>query len=285
MIKAIEALRRDGRSLAPVSLTVQAEVDALVPGHAVIDPERPLDPRTLVQDLLAHEDRRPVARRLTRWVIFMAWAAALLALWLATPLREWMDGPALVASARGLGTSPVAPLLAVLIFVAGSLVFFPFNAMVVLSVIALGPVSGAGCALIGGLCGASVTYEIGRRIGRDTLHHWLGARFHHYSRRFRTRGLLAILAVRLLPVAPFTLVNLLAGAANVRRVDFIAGTLLGIVPGVILAALVVDSAIAALREPRFGNYLVFVVAAITLVGATVMMQRWLSRRLRRSEGR
>ena len=41
-----------------------------------------------------------------------------------------------------------------------------------------------------------------------------------------------------MPIAPFTLVNLAAGAAEIRLRDYIAGTLLGLAPGlVVLSAL------------------------------------------------
>ena len=41
-------------------------------------------------------------------------------------------------------------------------------------------------------------------------------------------------AVRLVPVAPFTIVNLLAGAGHVRFRDFMIGTAVGMTPGIIL---------------------------------------------------
>ncbi len=43
-------------------------------------------------------------------------------------------------------------------------------------------------------------------------------------------------AVRLVPVAPFTVVNVAAGAFNVRFFDFALGTLIGMAPGIFAIA-------------------------------------------------
>ena len=44
--------------------------------------------------------------------------------------------------------------------------------------------------------------------------------------------------VRLVPAAPFTLVNLVAGAMRIRFLHYLAGTALGLLPGLaVMAAL------------------------------------------------
>jgi phospholipase D1/2 len=43
-----------------------------------------------------------------------------------------------------------------------------------------------------------------------------------------------IAAIRLVPIAPFTVVNIVAGASDIRLGPFIAGTILGMAPGWLL---------------------------------------------------
>ena len=60
---AIAALSRDGqRTLAAVDPKFDPALDALVPDRHVFDPERPLDPDTIVTDLVPQEEARNGAR-------------------------------------------------------------------------------------------------------------------------------------------------------------------------------------------------------------------------------
>ena len=43
--------------------------------------------------------------------------------------------------------------------------------------------------------------------------------------------MLAVAAIRLVPIAPFTFVNFAAGASAIKLVDYVAGTLVGMLPG------------------------------------------------------
>ena len=51
---------------------------------------------------------------------------------------------------------------------------------------------------------------MGALISRQTLDGMLGPRLNRVRRSIARRGVMAIAAVRMLPVAPFTLVNLVA---------------------------------------------------------------------------
>jgi hypothetical protein len=74
--------------------------------------------------------------------------------------------------------------------------------------LALGPLPGFVYGLIGSLSGAALTYGIGHALGRDAVRRLAGSRLNSLSRRLARRGLLA---VRVIPVAPCTVVNLVAG--------------------------------------------------------------------------
>ena len=58
-----------------------------------------------------------------------------------------------------------------------------------------------------------------------------------------------MLIVRLLPIAPYSIVNAAAGVARIGWRDFLLGTTLGLLPGIVLTSALVDRAIAALAEP------------------------------------
>ena len=60
------------------------------------------------------------------------------------------------------------------------------------------------------------------------------------SRAVTSQGILSVTAVRLVPIAPFTVVNLAAGALGISFRDYLIGTILGIAPGLIAMTLLGD---------------------------------------------
>jgi uncharacterized membrane protein YdjX (TVP38/TMEM64 family) len=62
----------------------------------------------------------------------------------------------------------------------------------------------------------------------------IGPRLKRVQRRIVKGGVVTIAAIRLVPIAPFTVVNIVAGASEIRLGPFIAGTILGMAPGWLL---------------------------------------------------
>jgi len=123
-----------------------------------------------------------------------------------------------------------------------------------------------------------VMYFIGGRLGREALYRMLGERWRHGLEGLRKRGLLAVVTFRLLPIAPFTLVNLAAGASGIRFVDFLIGTVIGMLPGLVLVSIMGDRIIRILVEPSAGDIAIVVLCVAGLLGVAVAAQAVLARR-------
>jgi phospholipase D1/2 len=91
-------------------------------------------------------------------------------------------------------------------------VVLPVTLLVAATAAVLDPVSGFAYALAGSLLSATVNFGLGRLLGRDFVRTLAGRRLNRLSRRLAKKGFVAVLVVRMLPVAPFTIVNLVAGA-------------------------------------------------------------------------
>ena len=94
----------------------------------------------------------------------------------------------------------------------------------------------------------------------------------------RTPSLLAMTAVRLVPLAPFAVVNMVAGAIRIRPVHFVIGTAIGILPGTLVATIFGDQLFAGLRDPRSIDPLsILAILALggLLAAATWLVRRWL----------
>lgn len=83
----------------------------------------------------------------------------------------------------------------------------------------------------GGTLGAVFPFAYARWWGREAVAQRLGGRLAEWDAHVGERGFWAILFVRLVPVVPFTFINFAAGLSKVRFRDFLAATLIGIVPG------------------------------------------------------
>jgi phospholipase D1/2 len=127
----------------------------------------------------------------------------------------------LVEGARPMRDHPFTPLLMIGVYAVGGLVVAPITGLIIASARAFGPLLGFAYSLLGCLVSAAITYGIGSLLGRETMRRFAGRHVSHLSHRLARHGLTAILIVRILPVAPFTIVNIMAGASEVRFRDFI----------------------------------------------------------------
>ena len=274
LIATIEALRRPGeRTLEPLDPVVLADVDALVPEDAVIDPERPVKPEELVEEFVPREARRPVVARVWGVVIALLVLAAIAAAWRWTPLRDSIALGSLIDIAKNLDDSPVAPLAVLAAYVVAGLLVIPVTALIVATGIVFGPLLGGLYAMSGALLSAAVTYSIGRRLGRNTVRHLAGSRLNRITRHLAKRGLLAIIAVRLLPIAPFSVVNAVAGASRIGLRKFLLGSAIGLAPGITITMLFVDRVTAAVSNPGAGTFVTLGAFTAMIVAIAVLVHR------------
>ncbi len=227
----------------------------------------------------------PTYRALVRangfsWIALGLCAAlAAAAAWRWTPLREWAEPERLSGWLEAYRTSWFALPLTVATFVVLGLVLFPVLALIFACGIVFGPVLGTLYALSGSLSSALVSFFLGRRIGRARLERWGGALVRRLEALLEERGLIAVYLVRKIP-APFTLVNLVCGASPVRLRDFLLGTLLGMVTGIALIAILGWELLAILRRGEPGAIAFGLVLAAVPLGLTLWVQRLLVRRSR-----
>jgi phospholipase D1/2 len=278
LFATIEALAGGDRTLGPLNPTVSPDVDALVPDAAVIDPERVLLSDEMVQELVPEQAERPVRGRLIALGVFVCAVALLAAAWRWTPLHNWLDVDALVAFADRIDDLPGTPALVLGAYVVAGLLVVPVTVLIAATGIVFGPVLGIVYALAGALLSGFVTYSLGRRLGRDTVRRLAGARLNAISRKLAERGLLAVVLVRLVPVAPFSIVNVVAGASQIHLRDFLLGTFLGLLPGVLGTVLFVDRIVASVRNPGPVTFALLAAVAGLLVGGTLVLRRRLTRR-------
>jgi len=278
LLRAIEALRGNPRSLEPLDDAVDPELDALVPDAAIIDPERPVDPEELAAELVPPDERPLAGKRLALLALLLGATAALAVAWRWGPLAAWLDRDALAQAVVWARGSAVAPLWVFGAYLVASLTAMPISLLIVITVVMFGPSAAFAYALLGSVAGAALGFGIGQSLGRQTVRRVAGARLNELSRRLGERGLLAVLAVRVIPVAPFTIVNVVAGASHIGLRDFMLGTLLGILPGIIAVTVFSDRLLAVVRNPSPAALATLALIVAIITTGAVAIRRWDRRR-------
>jgi phosphatidylserine/phosphatidylglycerophosphate/cardiolipin synthase-like enzyme/uncharacterized membrane protein YdjX (TVP38/TMEM64 family) len=281
----IAALRDpDRRYLDTIEPAVDPAVDAVVPDHEVLDPDGPLDPDILVADLLpASRVRKRVLSRLFVLVAVAVILGATALAWRYTSLGEYITVRNLLEVGAQVRASPWAPLAIIGAYVALGFAVVPLTLMIAITAALYSPWVAIPLSLAGALASGAATFATGRALTRGAVHGIAGKRLAALSRRLRKRGLLAVLLVRLLPIAPYTIVNIVAGGSRIRWRDFLLGTVLGLIPGLVLTSAFVDRAIAAVVSPSPRTVAMLVLVVIAIVAGTVALRRRLERPLRQDE--
>lgn len=276
---AIDALARPrGRTLRPFTPVVTADLDALVPLNAWLDPEQPIAPDELVSEFIPQGRRRSLTTRFFVLGGLVLALATLAAVWQFTSIGHHLNLTELAALIKRVDALPLAPLVVLAGYVAAATVSVPITLLIAATGLVFGAWPGIGYALAGTMLSATATYGLGVALGRDVVRRLAGTRANRLSERLGERGIVTVMILRLLPIAPFTIVNLVAGASHIRLRDFTIGSMLGMVPGILLTVTFAHQLVNAIRHPDLGSVVSMVAIGAVLVGISVLLQRWLGRR-------
>lgn len=280
LIAAIEALRSEHRSLRPLRFpSAPGTADYLQSGTDMLDPGAPLATETVMRELVAARSERRRARRRIAWRLGALVPVILAAIaWRWTPFGDWLETDTLLVTMTELRAMPFTPLLVMLGYTLASLIAIPITLLILATLISFGPWQGLVYAFCGSMLGAAVGYAAGGLAGRDAVRRLAGGRIDTISRRVASHGVLAVAIVRCIPIAPFTVINLVAGASHIRLRHFLIGTALGMAPGMLAIALFTDRIIASVEAPSALNYLALGVVVLAISAAAWGASRWLGRR-------
>lgn len=129
---------------------------------------------------------------------------------------------------RSLGFGGAACLFGLML--AHAVIFYPTEIINATAGFVYGFLPGTAFALFGWLISGAISYWLGRQLARPLLHALLGRRFDTLERAFRRGGTRLLLAGRLIPVVPFSLLGYAAGAARVPFWRFSWTSVVGFLP-------------------------------------------------------
>lgn len=172
------------------------------------------------------------------------------------------------------GDEAGTPVILLLLYVAGSLVAFPLSLLVAATGLIFGSLLGFVYALAGTLLAAVVTYVAGWLLGRDTIRRYGGESLNRLSSMLARRGVTTMVLVSLLPIAPFTLTSMAAGAFHLRFRDYLFGTLIGITPGLLVMTVIGSQLASLLKADDLDAVLIASVVILFGIGMLALLRQW-----------
>ncbi|MDY7014507.1 MAG: TVP38/TMEM64 family protein [Cyanobacteriota bacterium] len=165
-----------------------------------------------------------------------------------------------------------APIIYILLYTVGTLLILPSTPLNLSGGAIFGPWLGMLWTTVAAIIAAVVAFAFTRTAGRDWVAQKFAGRWEAIDAEMRQGGLFYMFAIRLLPLIPYGIVNFAAGLTSIRFRDYLIGTVLGTVPG-ILPFVMMGSGLQALRRGDVIPILFSLTLAGLLVGAATWYRR------------
>jgi phospholipase D1/2 len=229
-------------------------------------------------ELVQASRRRPAWGKIVAAALIMA---ALAAAWRFSPLADYLTPHRLAGWARAARRTPWAPIALVVAYTPAAFVLFPRPLLTLIAVIAFGAWLGLLYAVAGILGAALATYCVGRFMRRETVRRIVGDTLDDAAQIFRGHAVVGVFAANMVPVPPFGVQGMLAGAMRLNVLQYSLGTLLSILPGAVLLAFFGRQITAGLEGSGPVSYWLL---GLPLVGVAIFAflgRRWAQRRSQR----
>jgi uncharacterized membrane protein YdjX (TVP38/TMEM64 family) len=226
-------------------------------------------------------------RRLRRFIPLAILVVALIALWLGG-VAQYLNWATLARNRAWLAgliaAHPVAaPVVFTALYAAATALCLPEAAVLtVAGGLLFGTWLGGCLVVLGATAGAVVLFVAARSAFAAALTARAGPRLDRIRAELHRHAFFHLLAIRLVPLFPFWLVNLAAALAGMRLVPYVAATFLGIIPATLVFASIgagIGDVLAAGRRPDLSvvfslRILGPLLALAVLALLPVAWQRW-----------
>jgi uncharacterized membrane protein YdjX (TVP38/TMEM64 family) len=153
-------------------------------------------------------------------------------------------------------------------------IFPPIAALSLTAGLVFGPVWGAIYLMIGAMLGTTSTFFISRLFGRIFVEKLLKGRFKYLDNMLEKRGFITVLFFRVVPIVPYEVLNYISGITKIKFKDYLLATLLGLIPGVTIAAFFGGTLgeIKSLKDLFLPKFILATLALIVIILVPVIYQ-------------
>lgn len=257
LIDTIRSLSQHNSSRRLVNLDISEEyaVDTtnFFLEEDLLDPEKPYKMDHILDHFTYEEDSRSDRVQLIKIVAVLIVLLGLAAAWRWTPLFDLVDIDTITAFSYLLKNDLLTSVGVVFAYILTGLLMVPVTILIGATGIIFSPLLGTLYALMGCLASAITAYGIGTKLGHNMIRRLSGKRLNRISKYLAKKGILTIAIVRNIPIVPFTIINLLAGASHIKLSDFLIGTAIGMLPGILAINIFSNRLMSVIKNPSPGN--------------------------------
>lgn len=207
-----------------------------------------------------------------KWVVGALVLIALIVGWFFLPVKEWSDSFQIWI--KNLGAWGV--LIFGVVYIVATVLLVPVSVLTVVAGLAFGVAIGFPVVVVSATIGATLAFLVARYLVHKRVE-WLVAKrpkFKAMNAAVSEAGWKIVGLLRLSPLVPFNLQNYFYGITNVKLVQYVPATFVGIMPGTLLYVYL-GAAGKAASEQGGGRlkWTFFAVGLIATVAVTVFVMK------------
>ena len=166
-----------------------------------------------------------------------------------------------------------APLIYVVCYTVATALILPSTVLNLTGGALFGTLWGLIWTSLAAILSAVLTFWVTRKWVRDWVQHRLDRRWENLDSEVRAGGIFYLLAIRLLPIIPYGIVNYSAGISSVRFYDYLIGTSLGTIPGLLPFVMLGSSGVEMVSTGQVWHIFLPLSLIGLLIGATTWYKR------------
>jgi phosphatidylserine/phosphatidylglycerophosphate/cardiolipin synthase-like enzyme/uncharacterized membrane protein YdjX (TVP38/TMEM64 family) len=242
-----------------------------------LDPEEPF----IIEQLI---DRALYRKRLDRIFangrlgLFMTGLICTIvaAIWVLTPFQNFFSLESLSLTSTAVPESLLKLGLSLVAFTVFSLLFIPLNLMITITACAIPGWEAFSFITLGVLFASLVGYSVGRFLLPYPFPYF-PEQLLKLRKKMKQASTTSIALVRIAPIAPFGVVNVLLGTQKLDLKRYLAGTFLGTFPRILGIAIFQKTLIETIATPTIKNFGISAITIFVLVNLFIFMQKRVKR--------
>jgi phosphatidylserine/phosphatidylglycerophosphate/cardiolipin synthase-like enzyme/uncharacterized membrane protein YdjX (TVP38/TMEM64 family) len=276
----LELRKNNQHSLRDLEIKTLGAIERKLAETQLLDPDEPIDPGYWFKKKIAAEPSNEKASSPHNWMRYAKITTGVAVIFLlGLALKEaWgsvIDKESVETFFQSLNQSTwTLPLLFGIFFLAG-LTGISLNLLLVSATLVIGPWAAFACGFTGSLLSAVAAFYIGKIGGQPILEKLFADRMKQLSEKIQNRGVLSVALLRLVPIAPFIVINLVAGLSKLRLHIFVGGSCLGMLPGMAGVVFVTHQAKSAYTDPSWQTWALLGLGVAALLGLTFGVKKFL----------
>lgn len=167
-----------------------------------------------------------------------------------------------------------SPVIYIVVYVIATILILPSTALNLTGGAIFGLWMGTLWTSLGAIIAAIAAFALARTVGYEVVSQRLAGRWQAIDAEVQQGAIFYMFAIRLMPILPYGLVNFAAGLTSISFKDYLIGTTLGTVPGIMPFVLLGSSGLKAIRTGEILPLL----TALALIGMLVGVSTWYRRR-------